>query len=144
MIKTLLENIETNSDQLYQCLCDEHDALCNNHYEAIVSMAEQKQSLVTRLDELDQQRLQLSGSIDFTHFLAHSHPSLSQVWQALREKILRCQQQNEVNGGILNRRNRMAREMLNIFTGSINGDETTYGSDGKTSFSGPNLTSTQI
>lgn len=144
IIKTLLDNIETCSDQLYQCLRDEHDALCNNQYKIIISLAEQKQSLVARLDELDQQRLQLSGNTDFEQFLADSSPSLSKPWKALREKILRCQHQNNVNGRILNRRNQMAREMLNIFTGRSNGDETTYGPSGKANFSGPNLTNTQV
>lgn len=144
IMETLLENIETCSDQLFQSLNDEHNALCNNQYEVILSLAEQKQSLVTRLDELDQQRLQLSGNSDFKQFLAHSHPNLSQTWLALREKIRRCQHQNEVNGLILNRRNQMAREMLNIFTGRCNGDETTYDPSGKANYSGPNLTNTQV
>lgn len=145
MMETLLENIETSSDQLIQCLNDEHNALCNNQYEVILSLAEQKQTLVTRLDELDQQRLQLSGgNSDFAQFLAHSHPDLSQAWLRLREKIQRCQHQNDVNGLILNRRNQMAREMLNIFTGRSNGDETTYDPSGKANYSGPNITNTQV
>ena len=144
MMKALFENIETCTDQLYQCLSDEHDALRNNQYEIIMSLAEQKQSLVSQLDELDQQRLQLSGNTDFTKFLALSSPQLSQAWQALREKIQRCQQQNEVNGRILKRRNQIARETLNIITGRCNEDETTYGPGGKANFSGPKLTNTQV
>ena len=144
MIKNLLENIETCSEQLHQCLRDEHDALCNNQYEVIMTLAEQKQSLVSRLDELDQQRLKLSEDMEFAQFLTHSQPSLSNTWDRLREKILHCQHQNEVNGRLLNRRNQMAREMINIFTGRGIADETTYGPSGKTSFSGPNLTKTQV
>ncbi|MFW2374726.1 MAG: flagella synthesis protein FlgN [Gammaproteobacteria bacterium] len=144
MIKTLLENIESCSDQLYQCLSDEHDALRDNQYESIMSLAEQKQSLVGVLNELDQQRLQLSGTTDFAQFLSRSRPDLSQVWQTLREKIQRCQQQNEVNGRILNRRNQIARDTLNILTGRSNDDETTYGPSGKANIPGPKLTNTQV
>jgi len=144
MIKTLFENIETCSDQLYQCLSDERDALCNNQYETIMALAEKKQFLVAELDQLDQQRRQLSGSIDFAQFLSQSSPELNQAWQALRDKIQRCQQQNEVNGRMLNRRNQIAQETLNILTGRSNGDETTYGPGGKTNCSGPKLTDTQV
>ena len=144
MMKTLLENIDICTDELYQCLKDEQNALANNQYETIMSLAEHKQSLVSKLEQLDQQRLQLCGNTDFALLLSQSDPELSLTWQTLTEKIQRCQHQNEVNGGILKRRNQMALEMLNIFTGRNNNDETTYGPGGTTRISGPKLTSTQV
>lgn len=145
-LKTLLEQIEIRTSELHQCLIEEHAALSNNHYDNLVTIAEQKKVLVDELNQLDQQRQQMAGSSDFMSFLQQTDPgqTLSKQWQQLSEKIRSCQQQNDINGRLLSRRSNITEEMLNLFTGRKTTEDTTYGPNGMTSPPGASLTKTQV
>ena len=131
-LQNLIREISDCADQLNQCLADELKALNENQYEKLITLAEQKQSLVDRLNQLDIQRAEATGEQDFSNFLIQLDPGqqLKGLWQATREKIKQCQHQNEVNGRLLERRNRITRETMAIFTGRNPSDETTYGPNG--------------
>ena len=64
-IKNILEQINDLSRQLYQCLIKEHDALSINKIDKLIPISEQKQILISQLDELDKQRLSLSDKKRF-------------------------------------------------------------------------------
>ncbi len=139
-VKNLLEQINDLSRQLYQCLVKEHDALSINKTDKLIPISEQKQALLTQLDELDKQRLLLSGKKDFMLFLKSIDARLVGYWEAARKSAKKCQQQNEINGLLLQRRNTIARETLEIFTGRKLTTETTYGPDGLTNSSNSMVT----
>ena len=134
-IKNILEQINDLSRQLYQCLVKEHDALSLNKLDKLIPISEQKQILVTQLDELDKQRTALSESKNFELFLKSIDARLVSYWEAAKKSVKKCQQQNEINGLLLQRRNAIAKETLEIFTGRKLTTETTYGPDGLTNSS---------
>lgn len=129
-MKEILDQIETLSAELLQCLTQEHEALNQNQLDQLVTLSEQKQLLVTQLNHLDQQRLSICNQNDFMTYLNDLDSSLVSHWQLVTESIQKCQQQNEINGLILNRRNLLARETLEIFTGNKADNNHTYGADG--------------
>jgi len=134
-IKLVLEQIAASSTELLQCLIKEHDALSLNQLEKLVPLSEQKQQLVIRLDQLDQQRQAASNQTadnpsSFIDYLNSLDSKLSSYWRSVTKSIEKCQRQNEVNGRLLNRRNSISRETLEIITGRKLGNEHTYGADG--------------
>ncbi|MDH5483895.1 MAG: flagellar protein FlgN [Gammaproteobacteria bacterium] len=145
-IPTLFNAINEHSDKLLKCLQDEMTALNSNQYENLLSLAEVKQSIITRLDTLDNQRQQLTGNTDFTSFLQQQVNSqqLVKQWQATQVKIQACKNQNEINGRLLQRRNKLAREVMDIMTGHNSTNETTYGRNGQTQTKAAFLNKTQI
>jgi len=134
-IKNILEQINDLSRQLYQCLIKEHDALSINKIDKLIPISEQKQILITQLDELDKQRLSLSDKKDFMSFLKSIDARLVSYWEAAKKSAKKCKQQNEINGLLLQRRNIIAKETLEIFTGRKLTTNTTYGPDGLTNHS---------
>jgi flagella synthesis protein FlgN len=143
---SLFNEIAEQSDKLLKCLQDEIEALNSNQYDNLLSLAEVKQSIVSKLDALDKQRQQLAGNTDFISFL-HQQTSGSQLigqWQATQTKIQACKTQNEINGRLLQRRNKLAREAMDIMTGHNSTNETTYGRNGQTQTKAAFLNKTQI
>ena len=116
-MKQILNQIETMSSELLQCLIEEHDALSSNQLDKLVPLSEQKQQMVAKLDQLDQQRQHACGQSDFIQYLNKLDSKLVSDWKSITDSIKQCQHQNEVNGRLLNRKNSLARETLEIFTG---------------------------
>lgn len=130
-MQQILQQISAASTQLLQCLIKEHDALSLNQLKKLNTLSEQKQQLVTQLDQLDKQRQAASNQGDFIEHLKHLDSKLVSYWQSVTKLIKKCQQQNEVNGRLLSRRNSLAKETLEIFTGRKLGNNNTYGADGQ-------------
>jgi flagellar biosynthesis/type III secretory pathway chaperone len=131
-VKNILDKINDLSTQLYQCLVKEHDALSTDKIEKLIPLSEQKQALITQLDELDKQRLSLSEKKDFILFLKSIDARLVSDWEATKKSVKKCKQQNEINGLFLQRKNIIAKETLELFTGRKPDADTTYGADGQT------------
>lgn len=129
-MKQILDQIASSSSDLFQCLTKEHDALSLNQLDKLVPLSEQKQQLVNTLDQLDQQRQASCGQQSFTHYLNTLDPKLTSHWQSIEKLVKKCQQQNEVNGRLLNRHNSLTREALEILTGKKLNSDHTYGPDG--------------
>ena len=129
-MKQILDQIATSSSDLLQCLIKEHDALSLNQLDKLIPLSEQKQQLVAILDQLDQQRLSACTRSDFIAYLNNIDSKLASNWRSVTKSIKKCKQQNEVNGRLLNRRNSLARETLEIFTGRKPNSTNTYGADG--------------
>lgn len=129
-MKQILDQIASSSAELLQCLIKEHQALSLHQVDELLPLSEQKQQLVTTLDQLDQQRKNACNHSDFIAFLNDLDPSLTKDWLLATGIIKKCQQQNDVNGRLLARRNALARETLEIFTGKKLSGPNTYGSDG--------------
>lgn len=129
-MKQILNQIAASSSDLLQCLIKEHDALSLNQLDKLIPLSEQKQQLVAILDQLDQQRLSVCTRSNFIAYLNNIDSKLASNWRSVTKSIKKCKQQNEVNGRLLNRRNSLARETLEIFTGRKPNSSNTYGADG--------------
>lgn len=129
-MKKILEQIAASSAELFQCLTKEHDALSLNQLDKLSLISEQKNTLVNKLELLDQQRQQTCQQQEFTEYLNSIDSKLTAYWKSVSKVVKKCQQQNEVNGRLLNRRNTLARETLELFTGKKLNNQHTYGADG--------------
>ena len=130
-MKQILDQIAASSADLLQCLIKEHDALSLNQLDKLIPLSEQKQQLVNTLDQLDQQRQNICAKSDFIAYLNNLDSKLSSHWRLVTKSIEKCKQQNEVNGRLLNRRNSLARETLEIITGRQLDSSNTYGANGQ-------------
>ena len=129
-MKQILVQIEATSTELLQCLIKEHDALSLNQLDKLIDLSDQKQQLVNRLEQLDQQRQATCGQTEFISYLNQLDSKLASYWRTVSQSIKKCQQQNEINGRILNRRNSLVRETLEIFTGRKLNSGNTYDAKG--------------
>jgi flagellar biosynthesis/type III secretory pathway chaperone len=105
MSEQLLTHIEQTCQTLLACLEEEFRALGARKFETVMSLAQDKQTLLQQLDELDQQVHTL------TNVRQHKR------WPALRDLLQKCREQNEANGLLLNRSFQLTRETLGILTG---------------------------
>lgn len=132
---SLLHTIHQLSEQLLDCLQQEKIALDENQYEALSSIAEQKQQLLDQLEPLDTERVALSADTPFNEYIAScGDQSLIRAWNHTREIIAKCQLQNETNGRLLNRQGQIHRDIIALLSGNRTQTEQTYdahGSQGK-------------
>jgi len=128
---SLLQLIEKHSLQLHECLLQEKQALDASQYEWLCELSTEKQSLVEQLQGLDQQREAFAPGEDFNTYIASSaEPALISQWDKSREVIRLCQQQNEVNGRLLFKRNQLNLETLAILSGRDKPSSQTYNAQG--------------
>lgn len=130
-ILSLLEKIQNNSQQLFDCLQQEKAALDENQLDKLNDISAQKQKLLTHLGELDKQRIANSSSENFNAFIANTHDKkLIHQWKQTRQAIANCQKQNDINGRLLNRRTQVNKEILSVISGRELFDDTTYNASG--------------
>jgi len=128
---SLLINIQQHSQQLSDCLKLEKLALDNNQLENLNEISSQKQSLLKQLEQLDKQRTASSPDKNFNEFIANSNnQTLIHQWQTTLESIASCQQQNEINGRLLNKRSQINQDILSILTGRSQQADETYNAQG--------------
>lgn len=131
---SLLKDIQKDSQQLFNCLQQEKQALDDNQLDKLNDIAAQKQALITHLSELDKQRIANSPTENFNQFIAETRDNvLIKQWKLTRESIANCQKQNEVNGRILNKRTLINKDILSLLTGRELPSETTYDAQGSQS-----------
>ncbi len=128
---SLLQNIQQQSQQLLNCLINEKQALDNNHLEELTELANQKQTLLEKLNQLDKQRVAEAPAKNFNTFIANSkNKKLIAQWNSTRQSIASCQQQNEVNGRLLNKRSQINQDILSILSGQSQSTNETYNAQG--------------
>lgn len=131
---SLLHRIHQLSEQLLDCLQQEKQALDSNQYETLNTVAEHKQGLLDQLEQLDAQRMHLSENKPFNEFIAGSgDPSLIRGWNLTRDIIARCQQQNEINGRLLNRQGQIHTDIIALLSGNRTQTDQTYNAQGSQS-----------
>jgi len=134
---SLLQTIEHISQQLLDCLKQEKQALDDNQYGQLCELAVQKETIISQLNELDKQRAASCPDNNFNQFINSSNnQALISQWDNTRSVILSCQQQNEVNGRLLNRRNQYNQETIAILTGRNRTTDQTYNARGNQAGSG--------
>jgi len=128
---SLLQDIQTQSQQLLDCLSREKKALDKNQLEDLAQIADQKQILLEQLDRLDKQRAANSCEKNFDAFIIKSSdPKLKTQWKSTRNSIIACQQQNEINGRLINKRSLMNQDILAILSGRNQPSDNTYNAKG--------------
>ena len=128
---SLLESIQQYSQKLHDCLIQEKQALDASQYEHLCELASEKQTLVDQLQALDKQRVSNSPDADFNSFIANSDdPTLIRQWTHTQKIIRLCQQQNEVNGRLLYKRNKLNQETIAILSGRDKQTSQTYDEKG--------------
>jgi len=128
---SLLQNIQNLSQQLLDCLLLEKQALDNNQLQELTEISNQKQTLLEQLDQLDKRRAANTTDKNFNTFIANSkNQPLIKQWNATRKLIAACQQQNEINGRLLNRRSMVNQDILSILSGRNQQADETYNAHG--------------
>jgi flagellar biosynthesis/type III secretory pathway chaperone len=115
-------------DCLQDVLSQEYEQLKSRGVDALESLARDKQQLITQLEQFSQQTAQLLQQTGATadkagleYFLLSMEESLRGVvideWEQMHEKLFKCQQQNQLNGMIIEGKQRNAHQALAILTG---------------------------
>jgi flagellar biosynthesis/type III secretory pathway chaperone len=114
--------------ELLDVLRGEQEALGNHDPEALEVVVAEKQALIGRLEALQTDRLALMEQGNYSRdsegmaALVAAAPEklagdLTDVWQAFEEKLDLCQDQNQVNGQVLDATMRHTREALSLLLG---------------------------
>ena len=145
-IKTLSHLLQSQAaclKELLKTLKQEHEVLSSGDVDTLLTTTEEKQQLLHKLE------LHMSGVTGFlcdeglgTDMAAipelleqlPANSPLQKLWPALQQLSSRCQDQNEINGGIVTLNQRHTREALNILKGNQSAGDT-YGKQGTTNSS---------
>ena len=131
-LESVLQDIGHSAEQLLCCLQNELKILNDKQYESLMMIAQEKQKLVEHLDLLDNQRKQFDSRKNFSDYLLQQDTSgkLVRQWDSIRNTIKKCQQQNIVNGRLLQRYHRLSQETISMLSGRPANTDTTYGPNG--------------
>ncbi len=140
--KTLMQTLAqltATMGELSEMLQQEHDTLKSTNVESLNSLSQQKDAITRVAEQLNltwiEQCRQIIPNIqaqEIDTLLAKidtKHPlGLAQKWQSLCQLSQQCQQQNTVNGQIINLRRQATLQALNIIKGKPSSN--TYGATG--------------
>ena len=128
--------------QIMELLKVENEAIIQRDTENMGCLLDQKLPLLSKLEQLDNQRQQLFQQItgisyadkEFSRFI-EQHPSktIQQLWQAIKIKLPECKKQNELNGRIISIRQNNTDQILQILLGNPVNNAQTYSPLGQTS-----------
>ncbi len=128
---SLLDDIKESSQQLLDCLTAEKKALDDRDYEELIPLTQTKQQLLNKLEELELQRKVITPEQGISEYLTtNNNPSLMSQWNNTRNLIAQCQQQNEINGRLLNRQSKLCNETIALMTGKPLDSHQVYAADG--------------
>jgi len=144
LLKQALESVE----QLHRALREEHTALTSNNLPAFEASIQKKIAHTSYLESIEQEIFSLLHNVGYswdksglTNYVETLNSpaekrSILRHWEKLRDAILQCQTQNQVNGRILNIASLNIRQALEVLTGHKSGN--TYSADGKAKDGGSN------
>ena len=118
----------------------EMSALERRDIDALTENTKEKQDLISSIEKLGRERralLQGAGVAtdkEAVQALVEAEPALRGQWSELESVLLRCQQQNQINGILLEKGKQQTRRLLGILLGEGNRKETElYDARGSTS-----------
>ncbi|MGV6852438.1 MAG: flagella synthesis protein FlgN [bacterium] len=128
------------AQKLSQLLDTEYQTLSTGNAEMLISISEQKQNLVTKIEQHNKQRSfiiagsgypnQADNIATLTSDLGDQH-TVSLKWQKLLSLVTTIRQQNIINGGIIQVSLQRNRNALSILTGRDKNETDTYTAIGK-------------
>ena len=141
-VHQLLENSIRITDELLSLLEQERSHLQQRNHSAMPPLLEQKQQLMSQLEqgaELRQQWLahtpqqaeQTQEERWSTLLTQLGGPTLGKLWETFKDKLVACQQDNEVNGKMIGRGQQSIRQLLTLLKGQIE-TPTLYNQSGNT------------
>jgi flagellar biosynthesis/type III secretory pathway chaperone len=142
LIDTLQRENEVVS-RLHQLLKSEFDQLSRRDVDRIEETLEAKQTLMTELAQLSVSRCNIltnkgysadkAGHDAFMEALdGAAGELLRQSWETLQEALAACQQQNQVNGQVLEASRRSAEQALSVLLGGNDIQPSLYNDKGAT------------
>jgi len=143
-IPELLLRAINHINLLHQSLQNEHQALSSNNLNAFERSVENKISHTSDLETIEKSlysnlnkagfKMDKKGVADYIATLNQKsdRKNISALWKKMSHALLECQQQNKINGRILNMASVNIRQALDILTGK-RGNSKTYSSSGKQS-----------
>lgn len=111
-LRTVLEEMSATTAQLIAILDEEREALGCADAPALNRAGEAKQMLMRRLEQLDVERLHLSGTS------AEAAQQVEPMWQELLKSLAVCRDKNQRNGALVGQRLTQVRRALAMLTGS--------------------------
>jgi len=122
-------------------LTTEHEAIARRDTDTLEQAVAEKQALLTQLEQSHKQRLALlsASGLDadpdgFATLLARCAGSgydWSSRWEELKENLIACQRQNQVNGAVLENSRRTTHRALSILLGGQTDSPELYNQTGK-------------
>ena len=110
-LSTVLHDMQHATDQLTRALEAEWLALGSGNTEALDQVGTRKLTLMTQMEQLDAERLQLNREIPA--WATVQEPAWTRIELSLRH----CQKLNQRNGSMVTRRLHQVREALSILAG---------------------------
>lgn len=137
----LLQQEQECSSRLLVILQTEHDAIARRDTDILQQAVTQKQALLAQLEASHGQRLQLisdvglvSGRGGFETLIeqcADAGHDLRSRWSELKATLASCQQQNQLNGAVLESSRRTTHRALSILLGGQTDGPELYDQAGK-------------
>lgn len=127
-------------ERLRAVLGDEHVALTTRDTAQLEKLTAAKQALLEELEQLGRTRqgvlAQAGVTLDrsgfetlLSRFSGSEGRELTEAWQAIQEVLRACQEQNRINGLVLDASHRATQQALGILLGQSN-DANTYDAQG--------------
>lgn len=139
-----VQELNQHSQQLLDCLQLEKQALDQQDFSALSTLAIDKQQLVDQLQKLHQQIQNTYANDTIDSVIAKSNDTkLISLWDETQKTIKSCHQQNEVNGLLINRSSQVNKDMLSILTGKKD-SSSTYNAQGSQTTSNSLLNDIQV
>lgn len=130
----LLHEISSYLNQLLNALISEREALSENNIQSIESIAKEKIILMQQLEDLDKERRNLleQAGIDlsansikdiFNNNSSPRAPLIRNIWEQISKLTRDCEQQNNINGIIIEKNKQHTENALSILQGKQQGTE---------------------
>lgn len=143
----LMQQEQEAAARLFAVLQTEHEAIARRDTDALQQAVADKQALLNQLENSHNRRLQLmqaaglnSGPDGFDIMLercAASGHDLFLRWNDLKESLVSCQRQNQLNGAVLESSRRSTHRALSILLGGQGDSSELYNQAGKSTPSMP-------
>jgi flagellar biosynthesis/type III secretory pathway chaperone len=138
--RVLQKELNSSSD-LLAILKAEHEAIAHRDTDALQQAVADKQELLAQLDASYGQRLQLmhdagldpdkGGFEELLSRCAAGGHDLQNGWDAVKEALLACQRQNQINGTVLESSRRTTHRALSVLLGGQGESTELYNQAGK-------------
>lgn len=132
-LQSQIQALFEQSQLLHDYLLQEKQSLEQQDYSQLLEIAPRKQQQVETLQQLEQNCKQLCGSQGIhSRIMQTADRSLIQLWNNTQKLVKQCQQQNDVNGLLIQRSSQINQATLGILTGKSPQQEhgQTYNSSG--------------
>ncbi len=117
-LQSQVQALFEQSQLLHDYLLQEKQSLEQQDYSQLLEIAPRKQQQVETLQQLEQNCKQLCGSQGIhSRIMQTADHSLIQLWNNTQKLIKNCQQQNDVNGLLIQRSSQINQATLGILTG---------------------------